>query len=329
MKNEKEPVRGPRTVATNRKARHEYFIEEVYEAGIVLTGTEIKSVRAGKVSLQDGFVMIKGSEAWLLNVHIAHYEQGNRFNHVEVRDRKLLLNRREIAQLLFRRHAAQLHDRAAARLSHRARPGQGRDRRRPRQAAARQARQHRRARERAQPAPRAQRGLAVIPPMPDPLHLPHGDLELPAFLPDATLGVVRAVDSVDVANCGIHAVVMNTFHLMQHPGSSTVQALGGLHRMSGWTGPIVTDSGGFQAWSLISENPRFGTITEDGITVRPEGQRPQVPADARKVRAAPSGLWRRRRHVPGPVHACGRPLARAGGGRAPHHCLGETLPRRV
>lgn len=99
MKKEKEPVRGPRTVATNRKARHEYFIDEVYEAGVVLTGTEIKSVRAGKVSLQDGFVMIKSNEAWLLNVHIAHYEQGNRFNHVEVRDRKLLLNRREIAQL--------------------------------------------------------------------------------------------------------------------------------------------------------------------------------------------------------------------------------------
>jgi queuine tRNA-ribosyltransferase len=103
------------------------------------------------------------------------------------------------------------------------------------------------------------------------LRLPHGDLELPAFLPDATLGVVRAVDSVDVVNCGIRAVVMNTFHLMQHPGSSTVQALGGLHRMSGWDGPIITDSGGFQAYSLISENPRFGTMTEDGITVRPEG----------------------------------------------------------
>jgi SsrA-binding protein len=88
-------------VASNRKARHEYFIEETYDAGIVLTGTEIKSVRAGKVSLQDGFVMIRGSEAWLLNVHIAHYEQGNRFNHPEVRDRKLLLNRREIAQLYF------------------------------------------------------------------------------------------------------------------------------------------------------------------------------------------------------------------------------------
>jgi SsrA-binding protein len=83
---EKDAARGPRTVATNRKARFEYFIEETYEAGIVLTGTEIKSVRAGKVSLQEGFVLIKEREAWLLNVHIAHYEQGNRFNHEERRD---------------------------------------------------------------------------------------------------------------------------------------------------------------------------------------------------------------------------------------------------
>lgn len=102
MAKEKDAARGPRTVATNRKARFEYFIEETYEAGIVLTGTEIKSVRAGKVSLQEGFVLIKEREAWLLDVHIAHYEQGNRFNHEERRARKLLLNRREIAQL----HAA-------------------------------------------------------------------------------------------------------------------------------------------------------------------------------------------------------------------------------
>jgi queuine tRNA-ribosyltransferase len=103
------------------------------------------------------------------------------------------------------------------------------------------------------------------------LSLPHGELVLPAFLPDATLGVVRAVDSVDLQNCGIRAVVMNTFHLMQHPGSSTVGALGGLHVMSGWPHPIVTDSGGFQAWSLISENPRWGSISDEGITIRPEG----------------------------------------------------------
>ena len=96
MAKEKEVARGARTVATNRKARHEYFIEETYEAGIVLTGTEIKSVRAGKISLQEGFVLVKNGEAWLLNVNIAPYEQGNRFNHEERRDRKLLLNRREI-----------------------------------------------------------------------------------------------------------------------------------------------------------------------------------------------------------------------------------------
>ena len=99
MTTEKERAQGARTVATNRKARHEYFIEETYEAGIVLTGTEIKSVRAGKVSLQEGFVLIKQGEAWLLNVNIAQYELGNRFNHEERRDRKLLLNRREINAL--------------------------------------------------------------------------------------------------------------------------------------------------------------------------------------------------------------------------------------
>ncbi len=86
------------------------------------------------------------------------------------------------------------------------------------------------------------------------LILPHGELPLPAYLPDATLGAVRAVDSRDLAACGIRGVVMNTFHLMQHPGSSTVQALGGLHAMSGWDGPILTDSGGFQAYSLIRQN---------------------------------------------------------------------------
>lgn len=99
MAKEKTEARGARTVATNRKARHEYFIEETYEAGIVLTGTEIKSVRANKVSLQEGFVLIKDREAWLLDVTIAPYEMGNRFNHEERRQRKLLLNRREIAAL--------------------------------------------------------------------------------------------------------------------------------------------------------------------------------------------------------------------------------------
>jgi queuine tRNA-ribosyltransferase len=112
------------------------------------------------------------------------------------------------------------------------------------------------------------------------LHLPHGAVRLPAFLPDATLGVVRGVDSVDLERCGIEAVVMNTFHLMQRPGSSTVQALGGLHRMSGWQRPIITDSGGFQAYSLIRQNPKYGSLNDRGITFQPEGA-------ARKFHFAP------------------------------------------
>lgn len=103
------------------------------------------------------------------------------------------------------------------------------------------------------------------------LDLPHGALHLPAFLPDATLGVVRAVDSADLVAVGVPALVMNTYHLMQQPGSSTIQALGGLHTMTGWSGPILTDSGGFQAYSLIREQPKLGTLTDNGILVRPEG----------------------------------------------------------
>jgi queuine tRNA-ribosyltransferase len=103
------------------------------------------------------------------------------------------------------------------------------------------------------------------------LDLPHGQLQLPAFLPDATRGVVRSLDSVDLENCGVQAVVMNTFHLMQRPGSSTVHALGGLHSMSGWQRPIFTDSGGFQAYSLIHENPKYGRLSNKGISFKPDG----------------------------------------------------------
>lgn len=99
------------------------------------------------------------------------------------------------------------------------------------------------------------------------LRLLSGDLQLPAFLPDATRGVVRSLDSADLRECGIQALVMNTFHLMQHPGSSTVRALGGLHEMCDWPLPIFTDSGGFQAYSLIHENPKQGRITGNGLII--------------------------------------------------------------
>ena len=103
------------------------------------------------------------------------------------------------------------------------------------------------------------------------LALPSGQLQMPVFMPDATLGVARAVDATDLLGSKIQALVMNTFHLMQHPGSSTIQALGGLHKMSAWSRPIVTDSGGFQAYSLIQQHSKFGSINEDGITFKPEG----------------------------------------------------------
>src|SRR5690625_4861708 len=86
-------------IAQNRKASHDYFIEETYEAGIVLKGTEIKSIRAGRVSLKDAHVRILNGEAQLINMHIAPYEQGNRFNHDPTRSRKLLLHRHEIDKL--------------------------------------------------------------------------------------------------------------------------------------------------------------------------------------------------------------------------------------
>nr|AIA10754.1 tRNA-guanine family transglycosylase [uncultured bacterium] len=103
------------------------------------------------------------------------------------------------------------------------------------------------------------------------LQLPHGELQLPVYMPDATLGVVRSVDATDLLGCEVQAVVMNMFHLMQRPGSSTIQALGGLHEMSAWQRPIVTDSGGFQAYSLIQQNAKFGSLDADGITFKPEG----------------------------------------------------------
>lgn len=88
-----------RPLAQNKKARHDYNILETVEAGIVLTGTEIKSVREGRVTLKDGFAQIKNHEAWLENVHISEYTAGNRFNHDPLRRRKLLLHKKQIVQL--------------------------------------------------------------------------------------------------------------------------------------------------------------------------------------------------------------------------------------
>ena len=83
----------------NRKARFDYEIEDEYEAGIALTGTEIKSIRNGKANIKDSYAIIRNNELYLLNTHISQYEEGNRFNHEEARTRKLLMHKREILKL--------------------------------------------------------------------------------------------------------------------------------------------------------------------------------------------------------------------------------------
>jgi len=91
-----------KVIAVNRRATHDYFIDDRIEAGLVLTGTEIKSIREGRVNLREGYARIRDGEGWLVNVHIAPYEQGNRYNHEPLRDRKLLLHKGEISILVGR-----------------------------------------------------------------------------------------------------------------------------------------------------------------------------------------------------------------------------------
>ncbi|MDP9055489.1 MAG: SsrA-binding protein SmpB [Acidobacteriota bacterium] len=90
---------GNKTISDNRQAGHNFSLFDRYEAGMVLTGTEVKAARSGKVQLRDAYVMIDENEAWLHNAHISEYSHGNRENHVPVRLRKLLLHRREIEKL--------------------------------------------------------------------------------------------------------------------------------------------------------------------------------------------------------------------------------------
>jgi queuine tRNA-ribosyltransferase len=112
------------------------------------------------------------------------------------------------------------------------------------------------------------------------IDLPHGQIECPAFLPDGTQGVVRAVDALDLEAVGIQALQTNVFHLMQRPGTTTIEALGGLHNLMGWDRPITTDSGGFQIYSLIRQNPKHGSITDNGASFK-------APSLSRNVRLTP------------------------------------------
>ena len=97
---ERKASDGERDVAVNRRAYHDFFIDEKYEAGVMLTGPEVKSVRNGRANLRDGFVRIDNGEAWLENVHISPYVQANVLNQEPLRPRKLLLHRKEISSLI-------------------------------------------------------------------------------------------------------------------------------------------------------------------------------------------------------------------------------------
>jgi len=86
-------------IANNKKARHDFFIDDVYEAGLILQGTEVKSLRLGKCSIKEAYVLIRNDEAWLMGATISHYSHGNRQNHEEQRSRKLLLHKKEIKKI--------------------------------------------------------------------------------------------------------------------------------------------------------------------------------------------------------------------------------------
>ena len=162
------------TVALNRRARHDFTIDETFEAGIVLTGTEIKSLRAGKANLSDAYARIEHGEAWLVGAHIAPFEGGNRYNHEPKRTRKLLLHRSEIDELLGRTKAKGQTIVPLRLYISRAGPGQGRARARQGQAAPRPAARHRRARRAPRRRPRAGRRAArtvAVAPVPARLRI--------------------------------------------------------------------------------------------------------------------------------------------------------------
>jgi queuine tRNA-ribosyltransferase len=102
------------------------------------------------------------------------------------------------------------------------------------------------------------------------IQLNHGEVPLPAFFPDGTYGSVRCVDKDDLMACGVAGIVMNGYHLLSKPGLGVIRHFGGARRFSGWDGPIITDSGGFQIFSLLRENGKFGEVRKNGLILRAE-----------------------------------------------------------
>jgi queuine tRNA-ribosyltransferase len=119
----------------------------------------------------------------------------------------------------------------------------------------------------AQPA----RRKGSLPMIPNTLTLNHGIVPLPAFFPDGTYGVVRCTDATDLIDCRVDGLVMNGFHLLSKPGLGVIKAFKGIHPFTGFNRPILTDSGGFQVFSLIRQNAKFGEIRKNELIFRPDG----------------------------------------------------------
>lgn len=100
------------------------------------------------------------------------------------------------------------------------------------------------------------------------LTVPHGEIPTPFFMPDATRASIRGLSVADIERTGVSAMVVNTFHLFLHPGMEIVRGAGGVHRFMNWSGPLLSDSGGYQVFSLVHKNSQMGTITEEGVHFR-------------------------------------------------------------
>jgi queuine tRNA-ribosyltransferase len=141
------------------------------------------------------------------------------------------------------------------------------------------------------------------------LQTPHGPLGLPAFLPDATRAVVRTVDCRDLENCGVPALMVNTLHVSATPGLSVVRAMGGIHRFMGWSGPVATDSGGFQVYSLAAAG--LASVSEVGFSYR-SGRR------AKRQRLDPRSCVRKQFQADSDIMFCLDHCVAPGAGGAEH-----------
>ena len=133
--------------------------------------------------------------------------------------------------------------------------------------------------------------MALVPRTSSTPHLStrHGELALPVFLPDATRGVVRSVDAADLASAGVRGVCVSALHLASNPGAGAVRAAGGIHKLMGWDSPVLSDSGGFQIYSLLAESPRSGSVTAKGFRYRLD------PSGGKKLLTAAKSIQVQRR----------------------------------